>query len=68
MRLPAGVQSILLISKENEMQVLMKELFTTDVGLMSAVVIAITLGMAAFYSYYFYKHSHDPAPRSGTLR
>lgn len=33
-----------------------KDLFTSDVGLMSAAVIAITLGMGAFYVRYFLRH------------
>ena len=31
-------------------------LFTSDVGLMSLAVIAITLGMGGFYLRYFLKH------------
>jgi Protein of unknown function (DUF3149) len=50
------------------MQVLMKELFTTDVGLMSAAVIAITLGMGAFYTAYFLRHMKDKPPVSKTIR
>lgn len=50
------------------MQVLLKELFTTDVGLMSAAVIAITLGMAAFYAIYFARHMKDKPPATQTMR
>jgi len=32
------------------------DFFSTDYGLLSAVVIAITLGMGAFYVNYFVKH------------
>lgn len=32
------------------------DFFTTDYGLLSAAVIAITLGMAWFYTNYFIKH------------
>lgn len=32
------------------------DFFTTDYGLMSAVVIVITLGMAVFYASYFARH------------
>ncbi|PND39267.1 DUF3149 domain-containing protein [Paucibacter aquatile] len=35
---------------------LFKDLFSSDVGLMSAAVIAITLGMGAFYVRYFLSH------------
>jgi uncharacterized membrane-anchored protein len=41
------------------MQILMKELFTSDVGLMSFVVIAFTLGMGVYYTRYFLKHVRD---------
>lgn len=51
------------------MHPLLKELFTTDVGIMSSVVIAITLGMAAYYGWYFRSHmKHDQAERSGAKR
>ncbi len=51
------------------MQVLLKELFTTDVGLMSAAVIAITLGMAAYYAWYFRSHiKHDTPPVTKPMR
>ena len=41
----------------------LSELFTTDVGLLSLAVIAITLGMGAFYLRYFLKHIADDAKR-----
>jgi hypothetical protein len=51
------------------MQVLLKELFTTDVGLMSAAVIAITLGMAAYYAWYFRSHmKNDQPPVTQSMR
>ena len=34
----------------------LQDFFTTDYGLMSAAVIAVTLGMAAFYTNYFIRH------------
>lgn len=43
---------------------LLKDLFTSDVGLMSATVIAITLGMGVFYVRYILKHIHDDAARA----
>lgn len=51
------------------MQVLLKELFTTDVGLMSAAVIAITLGMAGYYAWYFRSHmKNDQPPVTQSMR
>ena len=38
---------------------LLKELFSSDVGLMSIGGIAFMLGMAAFYLRYFLKHMHE---------
>lgn len=46
------------------MQILMKELFTSDVGLMSFVVIAFTLGMGVYYTRYFLKHVRDDSARN----
>ncbi len=45
---------------------LFKDLFSSDVGLMSALVIAITLGMGAFYLNYFRQHmkSDEAAARA----
>jgi len=37
------------------------DFFSTDYGLMSAVVIAITLGMGAFYVHYIMKHMREDA-------
>lgn len=51
------------------MHPLLKELFTTDVGIMSAVVIAVTLGMAGYYAWYFRSHMKNDRPqRSRTQR
>ena len=38
---------------------LLQELFSTDVGVMSAAVIAIMLGMGAFFARYFISHMHE---------
>ena len=38
---------------------LLTELMTTDVGLMSAAVILVTLGMGAYYLRYFLRHMHE---------
>ena len=52
----------------------LKDFFSTDYGLMSAVVIAITLGMGGFYIHYFMKHIREDteaaerAARSGAAR
>ena len=40
---------------------LFKDLFTTDVGLMSAIGIAFMLGMGAFYLRYFSQHMKSDA-------
>lgn len=40
-----------------------KVLFSTDVGLFSVATIGITLGMGAFYVWYFLKHVRDDAAR-----
>lgn len=41
----------------------LKELFTSDVGLLSLAVIVFTLGMAGYYTRYFLKHMHDDEAR-----
>lgn len=43
---------------------LFKDLFSSDVGLMSAAVIAITLGMGAYYVRYFLRHVHEDEARA----
>jgi hypothetical protein len=40
---------------------LFKELFTSDVGLMSAIGLAFMLGMGAFYLKYFLQHMKSDA-------
>ena len=44
----------------------LKDFFTTDYGLMSAVVIVITLGMGVFYARYFARHIKEDAARAAT--
>lgn len=41
-----------------------RDFFTTDYGLMSAAVIAITLGMAGYFSWFFRKHIREDAERA----
>lgn len=43
----------------------LKELFTSDVGIMSLAVIAITLGMGVFYLLYFLRQIRGDAARAG---
>lgn len=40
------------------------DFFTTDYGLMSAVVIAITLGMGVFYARFFAQHIKEDSERA----
>jgi hypothetical protein len=42
----------------------LRELFTTDVGLMSVAGIAITIGMGVFYIRYFFKHMQEDGERA----
>lgn len=42
----------------------LKDFFTTDYGLLSAAVIAVTLGMGAFYAWFFRKHIREDAERA----
>lgn len=44
------------------------ELFSTDVGLMSIAVVAITLGMGVYYVRYFLKHIREDAERAAALK
>lgn len=37
------------------------DFFSTDYGLMSAAVIAVTLGMGVFYARYFARHMREDA-------
>jgi len=41
----------------------LQDFFSTDYGLMSFSVIAITLGMGVFYAAYFIKHVRDDIKR-----
>ncbi len=40
------------------------DFFSTDYGLMSAVVIAITIGMAVFFVRFFLKNMHEDEARA----
>jgi hypothetical protein len=42
----------------------LKDLFTTDVGLMSIGGIAFMLGMGVFFVRYFLRHMHEDAERA----
>jgi hypothetical protein len=42
----------------------LSDLFTSDVGLMSAGVIAFMLGMGVFFVRYFLKHIKEDAARA----
>lgn len=42
----------------------LKDLFTTDVGLMSMGGIAFMLGMGVFFLRYFLRHMHDDEARA----
>jgi len=42
----------------------LKDLFTTDVGLMSAAGIAFMLGMGVFYVRYFLKHMKEDGDKA----
>jgi predicted negative regulator of RcsB-dependent stress response len=48
--------------EEQKMQA-WKDFFTTDYGLMSALVILIVLGMAGFFINYFTKHIREDTER-----
>ena len=43
----------------------LKDLFTSDVGLMSLTVIVVMLGMGGFYLRYFLRHMREDAARAG---
>jgi Protein of unknown function (DUF3149) len=43
----------------------LKDLFTTDVGLMSLAGLAFMLGMAVFFIRYFLRHIREDAARAG---
>ena len=42
----------------------LKDLFTSDVGLMSAAGLAFMLGMGVFYVRYFLRHMHEDEARA----
>lgn len=42
----------------------LKDLFTTDVGLMSVAGLAFMLGMGAFFIRYFFKHIKEDTARA----
>jgi hypothetical protein len=42
----------------------LKDLFTSDVGLMSVGGIAFMLGMGVFYVRYFLRHMHEDEQKS----
>jgi hypothetical protein len=42
----------------------LKDLFTTDVGLMSVAGIAFMLGMGVFFVRYFFKHMKEDGERA----
>jgi len=46
----------------------LKDLFTTDVGLMSAGGIAFMLGMAVFFVRYFLRHMHEDEARAKGMK
>jgi hypothetical protein len=43
----------------------LKDLFTSDVGLLSAGVIAFMLGMGVFFVRFFLRHMHDDEAAAG---
>jgi hypothetical protein len=46
----------------------LKDLFTTDVGLMSAGGIAFMLGMAVFFVRFFLRHMHEDEARARSMK
>lgn len=46
----------------------LKELFTTDVGLMSLAGIAFMLGMAVFFVRYFLRHIREDADKAAPAK
>lgn len=42
----------------------LKDFLTTDYGLLSAAVIAFTLGMAVFFARYFARHIREDCERA----
>ncbi|MFT3955073.1 MAG: DUF3149 domain-containing protein [Piscinibacter sp.] len=45
-----------------------RDFFSTDYGLLSAAVIAITLGMGVFYVRFFLRHMHEDEARERAAR
>jgi hypothetical protein len=46
----------------------LKELFTSDVGLMTVAGLSFMLGMAAFFIRYFLKHMREDGERAAKLK
>jgi hypothetical protein len=46
----------------------LKDLFTTDVGLMSAAGIVFMLGMAVFFVRYFLRHMQEDEAREKAVK
>jgi hypothetical protein len=46
----------------------LKELFTSDVGLMTVVGMAFMLGMGVFFVRYFLRHMHEDEQKAATNR
>ena len=46
----------------------LKDLFTTDVGLLSIVGLTFMLGMGAFFVRYFLEHMHEDEARAAGKR
>lgn len=42
----------------------LNDFFTTDYGILSAIVIAVTLGMGAFYANFFARHIREDSERA----
>lgn len=47
---------------------LLVDLFSSDVGILSAAVIIFMLGMGGFYLRYFLKHMHEDEKRAAAGR
>lgn len=46
----------------------LKDIFSSDAGLMSLAVIAFMLGMGGFYLRYFLRHVREDSERAGSPR
>ena len=62
-----GAQSSLLHDKEKVMHAL-KDLFTSDVGLMAVAGLTFMLGMGVFFVRYFFKHMREDGERAAKLK